>query len=240
MDDTVAAVRIQNQLSDMFNISKGLKQGDGLAPTLFNLALEYVIRQMDIGKENLLTNKTLQVAAYADDINIMSRRAEAARQAYSELKLHAKNIGLEINSTKTKTLIQKRDNRAARMVVEDNIESVDQFVYLGVELNSAGTEDGEIRRRITIANKAYFAMSHVLKSKNVHRNNKLRVYKTIIRPIASYGSEAWTMTERTKNMLNIFERKVLRKILGPVKDDNIWRTRFNYELYSLFKEPPLS
>lgn len=33
-----------------------------LAPTLFNVALEYVIRQKSIGKENLLT-KTLQVAA---------------------------------------------------------------------------------------------------------------------------------------------------------------------------------
>lgn len=41
-------------------------------------------------------------------------------------------------------------------------------------------------------------------------------------------------------MLDKFERKVLRKIYGPVKEDEAWRIRYNHELYQLYKEPPLS
>lgn len=41
-------------------------------------------------------------------------------------------------------------------------------------------------------------------------------------------------------MLHIFERKVLRKIMCPDQDDNIWRNRFNAKIYNLFKASPVS
>lgn len=71
MEDTQAHVRIQNQLTVSFRIAQELKQGDGLALTLFNIALEYVIRKTSINSTNILINKSTQITAYADDINIM-------------------------------------------------------------------------------------------------------------------------------------------------------------------------
>lgn len=43
-------VHINSELTDPFKILWGLKQGDGLAPKLFNLALQYVIGQLDVRK----------------------------------------------------------------------------------------------------------------------------------------------------------------------------------------------
>lgn len=54
MENTVASVRINNKLTGPFQISHGLKQGDELVPTLFNLALEPAIRKIDVGRGNLL------------------------------------------------------------------------------------------------------------------------------------------------------------------------------------------
>jgi len=37
--------------------------------------------------------------------------------------------------------------------------------------------------------------------------------------IFTYASESWTLTKRDRKQLNIFERKVYRRILGPVYDN---------------------
>jgi len=44
----------------------------------------------------------------------------------------------------------------------------------------------------------------------------------------------WTLTSRNEQQLRIFERKILRKIFGPVQNENgIWRIRKNHELNEL-------
>jgi hypothetical protein len=63
------------------------------------------------------------------------------------------------------------------------------------------------------------------------------VYKTIIRPAVTYGSETWVMNITHEEKLKIFERKILRSIYGPVQDsNNEWRVRTNQEIEALIKE----
>jgi len=52
----------------------------------------------------------------------------------------------------------------------------------------------------------------------------------------TYGCEAWTLTNRDEQYLRIFERRISRKIFGPVQnEDGFWRIRMNYELNDLIK-----
>jgi hypothetical protein len=53
----------------------------------------------------------------------------------------------------------------------------------------------------------------------------MKTYKTIIRPVVTDSSETWTLTTKDENNLRIFERQILRKTLGPVNIDNMWRIR---------------
>jgi hypothetical protein len=49
-----------------------------------------------------------------------------------------------------------------------------------------------------------------------------------------YGCEAWTLTNRDEKHLRIFGCTILRKIFGPVQnEDRSWRIRMNYELNEL-------
>ena len=87
-----------------------------------------------------------------------------------------------------------------------------------------------------LANRTLYGMSRVLRSKFVRRRTKLKIYKTLIIPVLIYGAESWTLSEADRNALDVFERKVLRMIYGPVCVRDEWRRRFNHELYSLYKD----
>ena len=39
--------------------------------------------------------------------------------------------------------------------------------------------------------------------------------------------------------MKVFERRILRKIFGPICDNGKWRIRYNSELYSIYSEPDI-
>jgi hypothetical protein len=51
--------------------------------------------------------------------------------------------------------------------------------------------------------------------------DKMKIYKTMIRPLVKYSSDTWTLTAEDEKNLRIFERHILRKIFGTVKIYNI-------------------
>ena len=55
-------------MSDIFPIRNGLKQGDALSPLLFNFALEYAIRRVQVNQDGLKLSGTHH---YTDDVNIL-------------------------------------------------------------------------------------------------------------------------------------------------------------------------
>ena len=73
----------------------------------------------------------------------------------------------------------------------------------------------------------------MFKNKLISESAKLNLYETIIRPIVIYASETSVLKEADMSRLLVFERKILRRIKGPIKERNgTWRLRWNNELYS--------
>jgi hypothetical protein len=57
------------------------------------------------------------------------------------------------------------------------------------------------------------------------KQSKLKLYSTAIRPIVTYALETWVLEETIIQKLLAFERKLLRRISGPTKENQIWRVK---------------
>jgi hypothetical protein len=82
---------------------------------------------------------------------------------------------------------------------------------------------------------SYFAAISLFRNRLLSRATKIRLYKTLIRPVVTYGAGTWTMTKKEEQALLIFERKIFRRIYGPKYEDGEWKIRTNRELEELNK-----
>ena len=98
LTETYSRVQIGKNLSGMFPLRNGLKQGGDLSPLLFNFALEYAIRRVEVNQDGLKLNGTHQLLFYADDVNMVEGSLHTMKENTEVLVLASKEIGLEVNA----------------------------------------------------------------------------------------------------------------------------------------------
>lgn len=107
---------------------------------------------------------------------------------------------------------------------------VETFKYLGVLINRKN-EKLDIKERIQKGYRAFYSNKKMFKDKKLSRKTKLRIYKTLVRPIVTYAMETITLTNNEEEKLKILERKVIRSIMGPKKiSENEYRQLMNHEI----------
>ena len=83
-----------------------------LSPLLFNFALDYAIRRVQVNQDGLKLNGTHQLLAYADDVNIVGGSIHTIKENTKALVVATKEIGLEVNADKTKYMVMSREQTA--------------------------------------------------------------------------------------------------------------------------------
>jgi len=93
-------VKFNGELSEDFSVETGLRQGDALSPTLFNIALESVVREVLVDDTGLKIGEGHQItlAAYADDVIIIGGTEEDIIRTAEKLISKGKDIGLHIRN----------------------------------------------------------------------------------------------------------------------------------------------
>jgi hypothetical protein len=162
----------------MFPIRNGLKHGDALSPLLFNFALEYAIRRVQINQNDLKLNGTHQFLAYANDVNILGGSVHTVKKNAETLVAATTEIGLEVNAHKTKYMTVSRDQNAGRIhsMKMDNsyIERVGEFIYLGTTLKNQNSIQEGIKCRLKLGNACYYSVQNLLSSSLLSKTLKIR------------------------------------------------------------------
>ncbi|XP_025423531.1 uncharacterized protein LOC112692922 [Sipha flava] len=134
-----------------------------------------------------------------------------------------------------------RDCRPVASGIDDyKFERVQSFKYLGAEINESANSYEEVKKRITAANRCYYSLMPLFKSRLLSIKSKITLYKVIVKPVALYACSTWATTKSDEGKLAVFERKILRKIFGLKRNnDGRYEVRGNRELDDLYKEPTI-
>jgi hypothetical protein len=168
-NNTNCIVRVQGELSESFEVVKGLRQDDALSLVLLNLALESVIRRIS-QRQPMEVNGNHTLLTYACDIIILGDTNQDIVNSLSNLMKECKHMGLLVNKEKTKYMYMTREVRSVKdeldlQVDRISFQQVHDFKYLGVNINNKNCMHNEIKLRLQAGNGCYFALLHLLKSK---------------------------------------------------------------------------
>ena len=237
-DGSTCCVVENGRTSDWFPVETGVKQGCVMSGLLFNIIIDWVMRNTTNTRRGLRWKFTtvLEDLDYADDIALLSSRYKDLQEKCTRLHQVSRYTGLSINTTKTKVL--RTNAKVANTISIDGleVEDVNSFIYLGATVHGAGGSHEDITRRLSIARRAYATLNPIWRSKTYSKHTKLRIFKSCVISILLYGAEMWRVTSTDMERLDVFHRKCLRRILGI-----FWpHTISNRELYERTGEDPIS
>lgn len=191
-------VKKDNFLSQPGNYERGVRQGDGLSPLLFNVFINDIgdIFDQTVSEPVVLNSTKLNCLIYADDVLLLSESKEGLQSCLDSLQVYCDYWKLKINIDKTKVMIfsaGKIKTENIKFKLNDTvIEIVDKYKYLGILLSYNGNFKHAADHMYQKSLKAIFSLkSSILDYDSMSSTLKLKLFDTLIRPILTYGAEIW-------------------------------------------------
>ncbi len=195
--DNVSAVKLNGQLTDYFDCSLGVRQGDGLSPTLFNLYINDLGNMFNSDDSEPAVYGKVKVGClmYADDLVIMSDSKKGMECSLDKLAKYCSKWKLQINTKKSKIMICSHKRSVCKELFyldTEELECVHKYKYLGLDICSNGSMYAAQDKLVSKGLKSWHYIRNSLYSSKVWPLNiYLKSYDTVIKPILLYGSEIW-------------------------------------------------
>jgi hypothetical protein len=97
----------------------------------------------------------------------------------------------------------------------------------------------DIKSNLKLWNACYWSVKNFLSSSLLSRDLKIKIYRTIIKPVVLYGCEIWSLKLREGRRFRVIENRVLRRVFGSKTDEvtEKWRKLHSEELMDLNSLP---
>src|SRR5262249_803174 len=135
-------------------------------------------------------------------------------------KTRLANYGMRLNTCKTQYMQCGPQTDGTIRVDGVDLKKVSDFKYLGSIISNDGITLPDARARVNSAWAKWREVTGVLCDRRMPDRLKAKVYKTVVRPVALYGTECWPATAKHEQALHTMEMRMLRWTLGITRWDH--------------------
>ena len=185
-----ATVRTGHGTTDWFQIGKRVYQGCILSPCLFNLYVDYIMRNTGLEEaqaEIKIAGRNINNLRYADDTTLMAESEEELKSLLMKVKEESEKVGLKLNIQKTK--IMASGPITSWEIDGETLETVSDFILGGSKITADGDCSHEIKRRLLLGRKVMINLGSILKSRDITLPTKVHLVKAMVFPVVMYGCE---------------------------------------------------
>ena len=197
-----ATVRAGHGTTDWFQIGKGVRQGCILSPYLFNLYVEYIMRNAGLDEAQAgikIAGRNINNIRYADDTTLVAESEKELKSLLMKIKEESEKVGLKLNIQKTKIM-------ASGPITSWQIdgETMRDFILGGSKITVDGDCSHGIKRCLLFGRKAMTNLDSILKSRET-LPTKVHMVKSVVFPVVVYGCESWTIKKTEHKRIDAFE-----------------------------------
>ena len=198
----------------IYQIGKGVRQGCILSPCLFNLCVEYIMRnarleEAQAGKK--IARRNINNLRYADDTSLMAESEEELKSLLMKVKEESEKVGLKLKIQKTN--IMAPCPITSWQIYGETVETVSDFIFLGSKITADGDCSHEIKRRLLLGRKVMTNLNSIFKSWDITLPTKVSLVKAMVFPVVMYGCESWTVKNAEHQRIDAFELWCWRRLL---------------------------
>ena len=142
-----ATARTGHGTTGWFQIGKGVRQSCILSPCLFNLYVEYIMRNTGLDEAQAgikIAKRNINNPRYADDTTLMAEIEEELKSLLMKVKDESEKVGLKLNVQKTKTMAS--GPITSWEIDGETVETMADFIFWGSKITTDGDCSHEIKR----------------------------------------------------------------------------------------------
>ena len=121
----------------------------------------------------------------------MAESEEELKSLLVKVKEESETLGLKLNIQKTK--IMASGPIASWEIDGETVETASDFILRGSKITADGDCSHEIKRCLLLGRKVMTNLDSILKSRDVTLPTNVRLVKTIVFPVVTYGCESWNV-----------------------------------------------
>jgi hypothetical protein len=215
-----AMVRWDTTHSQMFKISKGMRQGSILSPCLFNIFLDDLMRKLGDADTGLrIFDEKINSCAYADDVTLVSSTVTGLQTLIDTCVNYSIKWRFKFGAKKSKTIvIGKNMYKPVWYIGKDKLDTVSEVELLGVTIDTKGSYDKHISKRTSVCRRSMFRLSpYGMSYPGLHASVKSYLWKSIGAPTLLYGTDCIPLSSNNVKDLVSTQGSIVKNVLGLSK-----------------------